>query len=454
MAVMGASGIMRRLTYPRYRMLTRMVGLCLSIVFPLVGLVRSRFRKRGREMRGYHRGLPPKKGDTRRLWLHAVSVGEVEVVTNLAHAFLSRPESKGWELWVSTTTSTGQARLRNRLGNVAAGMVYFPIDTPGATSRALDAIEPDAVGLLETELWPNFVHSCRALGIPVCLLNGRISKRSVGRYAKLSSLMPEVLGCFEVFSMIHEDDASRIRGLGAPADRVVVAGNAKHDTLTQRRKNADLEGVRAVYGLQPGCGPVFVAGSTRRGEESFVIDAYLGIRKAVPDLVFVWAPRHPQYTAKVEAMLKLRGVGYRLRSGLSDARPRQSDERLIVVDGIGELFALYGIADAAFSGGSLVPKGGHNILEIAVWEKPPIYGPSYEDFQDAHDILELHHACRIVKDVDAWIQEAVRQLTDGGYADKGRECAKAAMEAVHAATDRHVDVLLRHRFLSGGNPRV
>jgi len=139
-------------------------------------------------------------------------------------------------------------------------------------------------------------------------------------------------------------------------------------------------------------------------------------------------------------------VGYRLRSGLSDARPRQPDERLIVVDGIGELFALYGLADAAFSGGSLVPKGGHNILEIAVWGKPPIYGPSYEDFQDAHEILEAHHACRIVKDVEAWIQEAVRQLTDAAYADKGRECAKAAMQAVHAATDRHVDVLLRCLF--------
>lgn len=444
MAVMGASGIMRRLTYPGYRTLTRMVGACLSIAFPLVGVVRSRFRKRGREMLGYHSGLAPKLKGVKRLWLHAVSVGEVEVVTNLAHAFLSRPESQGWELWVSTTTSTGQTRLRKRLGEVAAGMVYFPIDTPGATARALDAIEPDAVGLLETELWPNFVHACRNRGVSVCLLNGRISKRSVGRYAKLSSLMPEVLGCFDVFSMIHEDDASRIRELGAPADRVVVSGNAKHDTLTQRRENAELDSVRAIYGLQAGCGRVFVAGSTRRGEESAVIDAYLGIRQEVPDLVFVWAPRHPQYTPKVEAMLKLRGVGYRLRSSLSDARPRQPDERLIVVDGIGELFTLYGLADAAFSGGSLVPKGGHNILEIAVWENPPIYGPSYEDFQDAHEILEAHRACRVVDDVNGWIQEAVRQLTDPSYADAGRSCAKAAMQAVHAATDRHIDVLLRH----------
>lgn len=312
--------------------------------------------------------------ETRPLWLHAVSVGEVVAAAPLARAL--RRAWPGTPLLVSTVTDTGRTMARERIPEAAA-TVFFPLDFAFAVGRALAAARPRAVLLAETEIWPNFLRACRARAVPVAVVNGRISPRSFRRYRWIRRPFARVLSGIARFGMQTAADAERIVALGAPAGRVHVTGNLKFDAHGVAGPPADPPAVRRDLGLEEGR-PVLLAGSTHRGEEVAVLEAFAELRPGRPALALVLVPRHPERCGEVEGLIRERGLSCARRSAGSP--PRATD--VILVDTVGELGRLYAAADAAFVGGSLVPVGGHNILEPAAAGVPIVVGPHLDNFAE------------------------------------------------------------------------
>ncbi len=344
------------------------------------------------------------------IWFHCVSVGEVLAARPLALALREAlPEAR---FVVSTTTETGQARAREQLAWMD-GWFYFPLDLPGVAERAVRHVRPSLVVVMETEIWANFLRVCTRKEIPVVLANGRISDRSFPRYKKLGGAMADLLGRFTKLLMQSDGDAERIVALGAPPDRVIMIGNLKYaapdadERARQDRIAADLAArfnlpESSSFILHPSSFPLIVAGSTVEGEEPLVLEAFAVIR-ATPGLEntrMLLAPRHPQRFDEVKKILDGSAFQYAVRTnpGTADATAP-----VILLDTVGELAAAYRFGDAVFVGGSLVPRGGHSILEPAAVARPVVTGPHTENFRD---ILKTFRAA-----------EAVRQLETGTSAE-------------------------------------
>lgn len=380
-----------------------------------------------------------------RIWLHAVSVGEVTaaapVITSL------RAACPGASILLSTSTETGQEMAR-RVARDADLHFYYPLDLPWVVRKVMGYVRPDVFVLLESEFWPNLIDQCRGRGTPVVLVNGRISPRSFNRYRMSRFFWKEVLSSVDHMGMISLTDAERIRAFGGLPERITVEGNAKFDGLAARVAPALRE--EAGKKLQIGkATPVFVAGSTHQGEETAVLDVYSRIVEEFPGMVLVLVPRH---TDRREAVLRtVRAAGFDdviTLSEMNAGRVRKG-ERVIVVDVIGELFKIYGLATVVFCGGSLVPKGGQNILEAAAWGKVVFYGSSMEDFREEQAVLEEAGAGRMVESADALcrgILEALRSpeaLARDGR--KGREAVLRHRGASDRYARRIVEALRRSR---------
>jgi 3-deoxy-D-manno-octulosonic-acid transferase len=317
------------------------------------------------------------------IWIHAVSVGEVGVASTLIQALEQvRP---GLGIVVSTTTPHGQELAKEKLAPRAT-CIYFPLDFITSVRRALRHIKPDIIACLETELWPNFLGEANRLGIPTLLLNGRISPRSFRHYRKISSLMKPLLNYFAVLAMSSKDDANRVIGLGAPATKVLVTGNMKGAGLLEQTDSDKTEDLRQRLKLQSG-EPVFVAGSIRQQELFWLPEIFSRLLGQRPDMVGIFAPRHLNRLKRLASWLEQQGLEFqRLSSLMNGSEARKAN--VILVDGVGMLFDLYGLGDLIFCGGSLVPLGGQNILEPVAWGKPVFYGPHMENFQEASQLLE------------------------------------------------------------------
>jgi len=334
-------------------------------------------------------GAPP-------VWLHAVSVGEVVAAVPLARAL--RAAAPARPLVVSTVTDTGRAVARERIPEAAA-TVFFPLDFAFAARRALAGVRPRAVLLAETEIWPNFLRACRARGVPVAVVNGRISPRSFRRYRLVRRPFARVLADIACFGMQTAADAERIVALGAPAGRVHVTGNLKFDAPAAAGPAADARALRRDLGLAE-AGAVLLAGSTHRGEEEAVLEAFARLRAARPGLALVLVPRHPERCGEVEALARGWGLAVARRS--RGAAPAGTP--VLLVDTVGELGRLYAAADVAFVGGSLAPVGGHNVLEAAAAGTPIVVGPHMENFAE----------------IAAAFADAGAMITAAGAADLGR----------------------------------
>jgi 3-deoxy-D-manno-octulosonic-acid transferase len=312
-----------------------------------------------------------------RFWVHAVSVGEVMAAVPLVQAMRARwPEV---EMVVSTVTGTGAEVARARLGE-AARVFAFPLDLPGATRRAVARVHPRCFVALETELWPNLLRALARARIPAALANGRISDRSYRRYRMVRSLFRWVLAQVGLFAMQSDEDARRVISLGAAPERVVVTGNLKMEIPAEVTGAAELW--RRLLHL--GADRVIVAGSTHRGEEGPVLDAYLDARSRRKEaLRLVLAPRHPERLEEVEALVRARGLALVRRSRIVAGPPVD----VIVLDTVGELAGIYAVADVIFVGGSLVPAGGHNVIEAALHAKPVLFGPHMTNFRAASALL-------------------------------------------------------------------
>jgi len=317
------------------------------------------------------------------IWIHAVSVGEVGVASTLIQAL--EEVRSGLGVVVSTTTPHGQELAREKLAHRAT-CIYFPLDFLASVRRALRNLQPDIIVCLETELWPNFLGEANRMSIPTLLLNGRISQRSFRHYRMIPWLMKPLLNYFAVLAMSSKDDAERVIRLGAPANKVLVTGNMKGAGLVEQTDSNKIEDLRQRMKLQPNQ-PVFVAGSIRQQELIWLPEIYYQLLEQRPDLVGIFAPRHLNRIGRLAAWFEQRGLEFqRLSFLMNGSEARKAN--VILVDGVGMLFDLYGMGDLIFCGGSLVPLGGQNILEPVAWGKPVFYGPHMDNFLEVSGVLE------------------------------------------------------------------
>ncbi|MCJ8500075.1 3-deoxy-D-manno-octulosonic acid transferase [Desulfatitalea alkaliphila] len=370
-----------------------------------------------------------------RIWMHAVSVGEVGVALALEDPLTAHvPHCR---LALSTTTVQGLIRARTVLdGRVPC--FYAPIDLPWTTRRALEMVRPHTLVLLETELWPNLIIAAHRSGVRTAMLNGRISVRAIERYRKVRPMLAHMLAHVDAFSMISTADAQRIISLGAPEERVSVNGNAKFDSPDP---HPEREQTRAwamqLYGLRPET-PVFVAGSTRHPEERSLLSAFRQIHQHFPETVLIIAPRHLERVPRVVQWVSEAGLSCQRRSRL-EGEGRHTP--VVVLDTIGELAATYSVARFVFCGGSLVPKGGQNMLEPALWSKPVMYGASMEDFADARVLIERAGGGFMVQDADRMAALAIEWLRRPEVAVEAGRAARAAILVHRGAARRHAAVI-------------
>jgi 3-deoxy-D-manno-octulosonic-acid transferase len=362
---------------------TIVAPLMAAYYLPFVALGGKYRRSLGGKLGRLPADFDPARLQDRRIWFHAVSVGEVVALTPLVKAVKKLiPKAS---IVVSTGTETGQDKARESIPE-ADGFLYLPLDFPAFVNRVVETIQPDLFVLMETELWPNLIHSLKASGTRIALANGRISDRSFPRYKKLKSLFSRTLESIDLFLMSSESDGQRIAEMGAPRERIVVTGNTKFDAALEKLPAEAGAQVRRMFGLDDSA-RVLVAGSTHPGEHEIVLDAYAVLAAKYPDLVLILVPRHVEKTPLIQSALRSRHMGPAFLRSAVDSGELRGDRRIIIVDRIGELFRVYSVASVVFMGGSLVPRGGQNIVEPAAWGKMVLFGPSMEDFREAREIL-------------------------------------------------------------------
>lgn len=396
------------------------------------------------------------------IWIHAVSVGEVlsgvKLARQLKTAYPNRP------LIVSTTTITGQTLARERLP-FADAIIYFPLDWSFCVRRAFEAVRPSLVLVLETEIWPNFLREAGERKVPVLFVSGRISDRSFARYQKffgalgffLRPLLKDALSYASAFLMQSEKDAERIRALGAPSDRVAVSGNLKYDS--ELPAPTPLSNWFEAELKRGGRSPVIVAGSVVATEEPLALIAFGTLQGEYRNALLVLAPRKPEQFAAAAEFIEESHRKFIRRSALPIPSPAQAagganshsgnssipnDVTVLLLDSIGELASLYRLADAAFVGGSLVPSGGHNILEPAAFGKVPVFGPSMENFAEiASRFISAGAAIQVESPEDvgvAWIElfrnpQRMKEMS---------EKARNLVERSRGATSRALEKIAIH----------
>jgi len=367
-------------------------------------------------------------------WVHAVSVGEAiaaaPLVEGLHHAYPTLP------LVVSTVTPTGARVVAERFGTFARHR-YFPLDFPSAVRRTLAAIDPAFFICMETELWPNTLRALAERRVPTMIANGRLSDRSFRRYRLVRSALRNVLAGITVFGMRSDEDARRIIALGAPPERVIVTGNLKNDAPADPAGAADLW--RRLLGLSPEQ-RVWIAGSTHRGEEEAVMTAHAAAVREHPRLTLVLAPRHPERVDEVIALVTSRGFRPVRRSALPGARTTNA---VIVVDTVGELAQMYAVADVVFVGGSLVARGGHNILEPALRRKPVLTGPHTDNFREPAALLTTSGGAIVVHDATTLAVELTRLLADPALAARCGDAGFESLATQHGAVRETLDLVAR-----------
>jgi len=375
------------------------------------------------------------QGNRPLIWIHAVSVGEVLAVSRLVKDL--EAALPGYFLAISTTTRTGQDLARERFG--ADRVFYCPLDLPWAVSAYLNALEPRLLVLAETEFWPNLLNGCFRRGIPVAVVNARISDRSWPRYRRLRWLWRPFLEPISQVLAQSETDANRLWAIGCNPEAVEVAGNLKFDVVAAEPADA----TRILKALKV-ANRLVVAGSTLDGEESVLLEAWPQLLEADPRLVLVLAPRHPERFESVAGLLEQSGYSWKKRSEWRE-KPAGSIKllqagQIVLLDSIGELASVYSLASAAFVGGSLFPTGGHNPLEPAQFGVPIVMGPHFANFRAITEDLIAQKAIRIAEKEQLG-SALIELLHDRATADAMGERARLVFEQQAGATGRCVGVL-------------
>ena len=328
------------------------------------------------------------------IWVHAASVGEIVATSPLIKEF--RKEFPKSPILVSVVTNSGY-EMANRIIKDADSIIYFPLDLPWLAAHMLRRVSPMIFLPVETELWPNFLKAAREMHIPVMMVNGRISDKSVKQYHHLHSLLKDMIGTVTKFAMQSPIDADYIKQLGANPKLVVVTGNTKFDQTYTDVSAEEKQQLVAELGLTGSSG-IFLAGSTHKGEEEYVLQAFDAVRQEYPDTKLVIAPRETLRTE--EALSICRQHGYKVQTRTALQKNPGTDHDVVIVNTIGELGKIYSVGDVVYVGGSLIPHGGHNILEPAAHGKAIIVGHHMFNFKDTHVLFTKRNACITVNNAD------------------------------------------------------
>ncbi len=376
------------------------------------------------------------------LWLHAVSVGEVGVCAQLVATL--RPQLPGWRFLVTTTTTTGMGEAEKKLPADVARL-YYPVDFPWVVRRALRAVRPAAVVLVEAELWPNFLWQAQALGLPLFLANARISDRSFPRYQRAGFLFRGLFGAFAGVGAQNDPDAARLRALGCQPAAVTVTGNVKFDAVRPpdpARCNAPA--LLRQLGV-PEDAPVLVAGSTHDGEERLLAAMLARLRNRCPGLFLVLVPRHFERTKAVVEELRAVGIRFALRTDLAEGKtftPGAVD--CLLVNTTGELMSFYTRATVVFVGKSLTATGGQNPIEPGALGKPMIFGPHMENFRPIAADFVANDAAVQVPDEAALEATLIALLTDEARRARLGANARRVVERNQGAAARTATLIVQH----------
>jgi 3-deoxy-D-manno-octulosonic-acid transferase len=404
--------------------------LLLYLAFPYIV---ARLAWRSLSQRGYLANLgerfghyPPAPTEPV-LWVHAVSVGETRAAEPLVRALAER--HPGHRILLTHMTPTGRA-TGEALYGATVSRCYLPYDYPGAVRRFLAHFRPRAGLLMDTEIWPNLIHACRERGIPLTLVNARLSEKSYSGYRRFAGLARECFSALAGVAAQSGDDARRLAALGARAP--LVTGGVKFDIAPPAPQlELGLQWRRGFGGR-----PVLLAASTREGEEPLVLDALASMD--VPGLLTIIVPRHPQRFDEVARLLEARGLRYRRRS---EGGEIAADTRALLGDSMGEMYAYYAACDVAFIGGSLVPTGGQNLIEACAVGRPVLIGPSTYNFSEAAELALRAGAAVQVKDAKSLAREAGRLLRDPAAARRMGEAGLAFCAAHRGATERILELI-------------
>jgi len=387
---------------------------------------------------GFH-GSPPavSRGDRPTIWVHAVSVGETNASVPLLRRLRERaPRAR---LLLSNVTVTGRGTAEEALSGVTEGRFYFPFDIPGICGRFLDRVRPDVIVVVETEIWPNFLAECVRRSVPVVIVNGRLSGRSFRGYSRVVWFFGPVLRTLRAISAQTREDAERFIALGADPSVVTVGGNLKFDVSHPGKGATSLSG---ILEREKAAGARWiVAGSTHEGEEAVVLRAFAAARRIDPGIRLLLAPRHPERFSVVESALRQEGVPVVRRTSIPEGKGR-IEEEVLLLDTVGELPSAYAAADLAFVGGSLVPKGGHNVLEPAWHGVPTIVGPHMENFREIADVF-LGAGGLLQVPGEGGLSSIFERFASspGVYAETGRK-GKELFDRFGGASDRNADAVL------------
>ncbi len=370
-------------------------------------------------------------------WFHGVSVGEIHLLCQVVARF--RKRHPDWECVISTTTDTGHDEARKRFPDLA--VFYWPLDLSWAVNRALRRVRPSLVVLAEGELWPNFLAAARRRGVPVMVVNGRMSPRSFARYRRLAWLTRRLWGRVDRYAVQTEEYAANFRALGAPSARVHVTGNIKYDGVEMDRHNGRTQNLRRLLAVGPDA-LVWIAGSTQDPEEDVALDIFQNLQGEYPHLRLIIVPRQKDRFDAVAALLRGRGQPFLRRSELTPGSVSPAGQRVVLVDTIGELGALWGLADVAFVGGSLDGRrGGQNMIEPAAYGAAVVFGPHVWNFRvDAARLVDDGAAVRVA---DAAVLEATIRRLLGDPAERERlgQAARRLVAGQQGATERTLDLL-------------
>ena len=412
------------------------------LLYLLTPLVLLRLVWRGLRAPDYWRRWPERFGTIEPplgehvIWIHAVSVGEVQAAEPVIRALLEqRPEHS---ILVTTVTPTGSSRVVDMFGDDVAH-VYAPYDLPGAVARFFDRVRPQLAIVMETELWPNLFHACHHRSVPLLLVNARLSTRSVAGYRRVRKLVGRTLACVTEIAAQTATDAGRFESLGAAAGSISVTGNMKFEQRIPPSLLERAEVLRRDWGIGR---PVWIAASTHEGEDEMLLDIFRQLRKQFNGCLLVLVPRHPERFESVADLCRHRGYNTVLRSEQVPCTPETS---VFVGDSMGELPLFYAAADVAFVGGSLVHHGGHNLLEPAALGIPVVTGPNVFNFVEICELLLQAGACEKVETTAELLQTVSRWLEDANerhhVGQQGRQVVeknRGALKSVMAMIDRYI----------------
>lgn len=371
------------------------------------------------------------------IWVHAVSVGESIAAAPMIRALLQRYPTL--PITVTCMTPTGSERIHALFANEPRIQhCYLPYDLPCAAARFLDRVQPKLAVIMETELWPNHIHQCAKRGIPVALANGRLSERSAKGYGRFSKLTAPMLAEMSLFAVQTEAEAQRFRDLGARPETVEVTGSIKFDLTIDPQLLQRAAELRSQWQAQER--PVWIAASTHEGEDEVVLNAHRRLLTNHPDALLILVPRHPERFNSVFELCQREGFATVRRSTGASVDAQTS---VLLGDTMGELLFLYALADSAFVGGSLVPNGGHNLLEPAALAKPVISGPHLFNFLDIAAQLRSAGALAEVDDAEGLATEVQRLFELPRDAQRMAENGLSVMRRNQGALQRLLDGLGR-----------